>query len=74
MEDIKYINLPEDTQREYEMSPIYQTIEIVMWFIAIVIIFVTIVFELTIYNYITKRGKYHESIRCKSQLDARVGK
>jgi len=37
------------------MSPIYQIIEIVMWFIAIVIIFATIVFEFVVYNYIKER-------------------
>ena len=74
MEDIKYINLPEDTQREYEMSPIYQIIEIVMWFIVIIITFTIIVFELAVYNCITKRGEYHESIRCKSQLESKMGK
>ena len=55
MEDIKYINLPEDTQREYEMSPIYQIIEIVMWFIVIIITFTIIVFELAVMNYIKER-------------------
>ena len=56
------------------MNPIYQIIEIVMWFIAIVVIFTIIVFEFVVYSYITKRGEYHESIRCKSQLESKMGK
>jgi len=37
------------------MNPIYQIIEIVMWFIAIVVMFAIMVFELAVMNYIKKR-------------------
>jgi len=37
------------------MSPIYQIIEIVMWFIVIIITFTIIVFELAVMNYIKEK-------------------
>jgi len=40
------------------MNPIHQIIEIVMWFIAIVIIFAVIIFEFVVYNYIKERWRF----------------
>jgi hypothetical protein len=57
------------------MNPIYQIIEIIMWFTVIVIIFAIIVFEIAVHSFIKQRGLYRclhlfiiwmEKVRCRN--------